>query len=414
MSHTEMATWAPRNRRAECSEQGPTVKESVILGVDRSARTSSVLVNMLAVIRLVQILPLPLALALGVRFAAPHPGLAVAGYGLQAGWTLIYISRVLRTRTLPDWLMTLDIAVTCACLVISGLGWSTGAGSMLAGSAVYPAVGVALATGVVWSRGRAVAACTLIAACYVAGISPALRPGAPVVVSAAGNVLSLFSFTVVAGLITRRLLSQAEATAAMTTARLRERERAVVQRARHEERMIQYRLLHDTVLSTLNTIARGAVQDSAQLRQRCAAEADALRSMISGTGKPTAPLTIELALVVRDQAALGLRVHSNIAQIPEILPPEVVGALTGACREALNNVAKHAGTNEAWLTTYADQDGSAVITVVDRGCGFDPEFITPGLGVSRSIVTRMAEAGGMSLVDSHIGQGTCVELRWPG
>jgi signal transduction histidine kinase len=380
----------------------------------RSTRVSSVLVRMLAGIRLVQILPWPLALALGVRFDAPHPGLAVVGYGLQAGWSLIYIGRALRTGTLPDWLMALDIALTCACLVISGLGWSTAAGSVLAGSAVYPAVGVALATGAVWWRGRAIAACTLIVACYLIGILPELRPGAPVVVVATGNVLSLFSFTVVAGLITRRLLSQAETIAETTAATLRVRERAAAERARHDERLAQYRLLHDTVLSTLNTIARGAVQDTAQLRQRCAAEADALRSMISGAGKPTATLIVELALVVHHQAALGLRVHSNIAQVPENLPPEVVVALTGSCREALNNVAKHSGTNEAWLTAYADQDGSVVVTVVDRGCGFDPEFITPGLGVSRSIVARMAEAGGISSVDSGIGQGTCVELRWPG
>jgi signal transduction histidine kinase len=54
-----------------------------------------------------------------------------------------------------------------------------------------------------------------------------------------------------------------------------------------------------------------------------------------------------------------------------------------------------------------------VISVVDRGRGFDPEFITVGLGMSQSIVARMAEAGGTGKIDSGIGQGTCVELRWP-
>src|SRR6202050_475995 len=232
----------------------------------RSTRVSSVLVRMLAGIRLVQILPWPLALALGVRFDAPHPGLAVVGYGLQAGWSLIYIGRALRTGTLPDWLMALDIALTCACLVISGLGWSTAAGSVLAGSAVYPAVGVALATGAVWWRGRAIAACTLIVACYLIGILPELRPGAPVVVVAAGNVLSLFSFTVFAGLITRRLLSQAETIAETTAATLRVRERAAAERARHDERLGPYRVPHHHGLSPPDTIARGAVQETAQVR----------------------------------------------------------------------------------------------------------------------------------------------------
>jgi signal transduction histidine kinase len=386
---------------------------SVITGVHKSAVTLRMLVKMLAWIRFVQILPWPVAFAAGVRFDPPHLWLALLGYGLQAGWTLVYGGRALRTGTLPDWLMALDIGVTCSCLVASGLGWSTASGSVLAGMAIYPAVGVALATGVVWWRGRAIAAAILIAACYVIGTLPEIHPGAPVIVTVTGTVLSLLGFTAMAGLITKRLLGQAEMIAATSAAMISAREHAAAQHARHDERMTQYRLLHDTVLSTLNTIARGDVLLSAQLRQRCAAEADALRSMISGDGRPAAPLIAELALVVRHQAALGLRVHSNIGELTRALPPEAIAALIGSCREALNNVAKHAGTDEAWLTACADQDGSILISVVDRGRGFDPEFMTSGLGMSESIVARMAEAGGTSTVDSGSGQGTCVELRWP-
>jgi hypothetical protein len=385
---------------------------SVIAGVHESALTLRMLVKMLAWMRFVQILLWPLAVALGVRFGPPHLWLALLGYGLQAAWALVYGGRALRTGTLPDWLMALDIAVTCFCLVASGLGWSTASGGVLAGMAVYPAVGVALTTGVVWRRGRAIAAAILIAACYIIGLLPGFHPGALVIVTVTGNVLSLAGFTVGAGLITRRLFGQAAMIAATTAAMLSAREEAAAQRARHDERMTQYRVLHDTVLPTLNIIARGDVWVSPQLRQRCAAEADVLRSMISGDGRPATPLIDELALVVRHQAALGLRVHSNIGELPRELPPEAVAALVGSCREALNNVAKHAGTGEAWLTACTGQDGSVVLSVVDRGRGFDPEFIVGGLGMSQSIVARMAEAGGTSKIDSGSGQGTCVELRW--
>lgn len=254
-----------------------------------SALTLRMLVKMLAWIRFVQVLPWPLAFALSVRFSPPHLWLALIGYGLQTGWSVFYGGWALCEGTLPDWLIALDIAVTCSCLVVSGLGWSTASGSVLAGMAVYPAAGVALATGVVWWRGRAIAAAILIAACYIAGILPELHPGAPVIVTAIGNVLSLLGFTVVAGLITKRLLGQAKTIAATTAAMLDARERAAARRARHDERMTQYRLLHDTVLSTLNAIARGDVPVSAQLRQRCAAEADALRSMISGAAARPPP-----------------------------------------------------------------------------------------------------------------------------
>ena len=403
----------PAGLSLSCEEpSGTAVPDTAMAGV--RPRTFRVLVKTLAGIRLVQLLPWPLALALGVRLDAPHIGLAVAGFGLQAGWSLFYAARALLKGTLPDWLMALDVAVTCACLVVSARGWSTAGGSVLGNSAIYPAVGVALATGVVWWRMRAVAASILIAACYYIGILPNLRPGSPMMVTALGNVMSLVGFTVVAGLITRLILSQAEKIAATTAIMLSERERAAAQRARHDERSTQYRLLHDTVLSTLNTIARGPILDSPRLRQRCAAEADFLRSMISGDGQPATSLRMELAVVVHHQAALGLRVHSNMAEMPEALPPEAIAALAGSCREALNNVAKHAGTAEAWLTARTEQDGTVVITVVDRGKGFYPDAVSQGLGMSCSIKARMAEAGGSSTVDSEIGQGTCVELRWPG
>jgi len=398
-------------RHLEENRPEPTLPDDTM--ADVPARTFRLLVRMLAGIRLVQLLPWPLAFALGVRFNAAHIGLAIAGYGLQAVWSLFYAARALRTGTLPDWLMALDVAITCACLVLSGRGWATANGSTLGNSAVYPAIGVALASGVVWWRARAIAASVLIAACYVIGILPELRPGGPIVATALGNVLSILGFTVVTGLITKRLLGQAEMIVVTSAAMLSVREHAAAQRARYEERSTHYRLLHDTVLSTLNAIARGAIPDSAQLRQRCAAEADLLRTMISGDGPATTSLTVELAVVVYHQAALGLRVHSHIAEMPPELPPEVVAALTGSCREALNNVAKHAGTGEAWLTAQAEHDGGVVITVVDRGRGFSPGSLSNGLGMSRSITARMAEAGGVSVVDSEVEQGTWVELRWP-
>jgi hypothetical protein len=155
--------------------------------VQESSVTLRVLVKMLAWRRLVQVLPWPLAFALGARFEPPHLWLALLDYGLITGWPLFYGVRALRTGTLPDWLMVLDIAVTCSCLIVSGLGWSTASGSVLGGMAACPAVGVALTTGVMWRRGRAAAAAILIVACYVAGILPELHPGGPVIVTATGT-----------------------------------------------------------------------------------------------------------------------------------------------------------------------------------------------------------------------------------
>jgi len=114
----------------------------------------------------------------------------------------------------------------------------------------------------------------------------------------------------------------------------------------------------------------------------------------------------------RDQSALGLRINQQFDGLPQRFPGHVTGALTGAAREALNNVVKHAGTGEAWLSAYGDGAGGVVVTVVDRGGGFDPEAESTGLGLMRSVRHRVMEVGGKVGIDSAPGEGTSVEMSW--
>ena len=91
-------------------------------------------------------------------------------------------------------------------------------------------------------------------------------------------------------------------------------------------------------------------------------------------------------------------------------------AISAAIREALNNVARHSGTTEAWVTITSgpvEQPGSVSVLVTDRGRGFDVAGTRRGIGLSQSITARLAEVGGIASVDSEPGQGTTVELRWP-
>jgi signal transduction histidine kinase len=186
---------------------------------------------------------------------------------------------------------------------------------------------------------------------------------------------------------------------------------AAEERARFAERTRLYRMLHDSVLPTLTAIARGTARD-AGLRERCAADADLIRGMISASagGAPASSLPDGLAEVIRAQQALGLRVHARFGPVPDGLPGAVIAALTGACREALNNVIKHAGTGEAWVTATGAA-GTVTVAVVDRGRGMPA--VRAGSGLRQSIVARMVEAGGKSRIDSEAGEGTCVELSWP-
>ncbi|MFE5485113.1 sensor histidine kinase [Streptomyces sp. NPDC056527] len=205
--------------------------------------------------------------------------------------------------------------------------------------------------------------------------------------------------------------------------------RAEAERARQAERMAHHRALHDTVLATLTTIASGRVDaNTSGMRERCAREAAYLRRLIqrseqaeAGDEKEGAEVPAGEALedVVAAAECLGLTVTAQYHELPP-LPGPVAAALTAAVTEALNNVRRHAGTSAAYLTAIG-RGGGITVTVVDRGRGFDAEAAlvggrgtATGTGLRRSMHARMREIGGTTEVDSAPGEGTRVELRWPG
>lgn len=185
-------------------------------------------------------------------------------------------------------------------------------------------------------------------------------------------------------------------------------------RARYAERLEHHRALHDTVLATLTAIASGGVDANGPLvRERCAREAAYLRRLIQRTADEEHHPQVGAALeeAVRSAESLNLRVTAQYHDLPEV-PAEVAAALSDAVGEALNNVLRHAGTGHAYLTASGGA-GRLVVSVVDRGAGFDPARVVPGLGLRRSVQARLCEVGGSASVDSSPGEGVCVELRWP-
>ncbi len=218
-----------------------------------------------------------------------------------------------------------------------------------------------------------------------------------------------------------------------------------VLRSRSAERREHERLLHDTVLNTLTALARedtgraGAIgrcrHDVALMEQALTdADADVARPPAAGTptagvpaagvpvagvpvaGVPAAGLLTGLTAVAQEMAGRGLEV--TVTSGPPAagagpVPPEVAAAVTHAVREALANVAQHAGTTRAAVEVSL-ADGLEVL-VRDAGAGFDPERTDPSrLGVRRSIRERLADVGGLASVRSAPGAGTVVSLRWPG
>jgi signal transduction histidine kinase len=241
--------------------------------------------------------------------------------------------------------------------------------------------------------------------------------------SAAGSCVLLFAIVVAhwtGHWLLRRRAVAADAALAAAEAQAREQYVAL---ARNLARREQDRLLHDTVLNTLTAIARSGPaagvaarcrHDLALLRraQRESAGSGAAGSGAAGSG--AAGLAGRLRAVAAEMRARELAVHLEWSgDAGRGIPEPVAGAMADATREALANVAAHAGTGEAWVRV-AGAAGGCQVTIHDAGRGFEPGRIDPArLGVRLSNGERVADCGGAVTVRSAPGAGTEVCLRWP-
>lgn len=349
--------------------------------------------------------------------------LAIIVYGTLVVWSAALITLVLRSAAVPGWVLVTDVTVTVVGMVLLPLAvanpiFSNVSNSYLEPITVSVAVAVALVSG---SAGATVAACTVLAVAYIVGQAPISDGGADIasLVSTIGWQVGTAGCCVV---FIRRLRRAAEQVDIATTQVIAARERLAAQRAHTEERarhfreqVRRYRALHDGPLRILTTIAGPgpAAHPDPVVRRHCAVSVNILRGAAPDeTGGTLTDLSLALMKAGGDSGALGLRVEYHFANLPDDLPTSVVTALCQASAEALSNVAAHAGTTRVRLTAMA---AGPVVTVaiVDQGKGFDPATTDLGYGIRHSIIDRMTEVGASATVDSHPGEGTRIDLRWP-
>lgn len=183
--------------------------------------------------------------------------------------------------------------------------------------------------------------------------------------------------------------------------------------ARHRQDREYLALLHDTASATfLLTATQGAQAAPGQIAD--AARRD-LAVLTGDTGAATtqdSPVDLTAALrAVVERAPVAVDGHWTDGPA---LPASVALAMVRAVREALANVAHHAGVAEAELRV--DRTGRQVtVTVADKGKGFDPDDVAPSRrGIRGSIVERLAGVGGTATVTSLPATGTTVRLEWSG
>ena len=245
----------------------------------------------------------------------------------------------------------------------------------------------------------------------------------------AGAAMVLIVVGLVHNLGRRELYGRAEAADATLDAAAQSASEQYAVLARNIERREHERLLHDTVLNTLTALARDGADDPIRAVSRCRQDVslieDALgdqANLAAGAGREYGDLADAVLAVVADLRGRGLSVHVDIDREEEpVVPPRVTAAVANATREALSNVAAHAGTGEASVQVRqtasaldADVPCRVEVTVRDRGAGFDLDRIDrTRLGLRRSIAERIADCGGQAAVWSTPGHGTVVRISWP-
>jgi signal transduction histidine kinase len=317
-------------------------------------------------------------------------------------WSAIFTWRIRRSGLTPT-------AVLADAAVISALA--------LAQQHLVPVVLIADST--TWMLPLA---CTSVYILQIA-LRPWLSlPGAAIVVIAYGlgaghpadAWLLVVETIVAAGLVAviRGGAEQADATVAASL----ETEREIrAEEARRADEREQHRQLHDTVLSTLTMVAAGAFAGpSPALTAQAARDLRVLQGLagapaVPGGATPLTDLTSSLARAAASTDDLAVR----LKLVPVALPSPVADQLVACVGEALRNVERHAGTGQAEVTVTGGA-GWAVVTIADRGRGFDPAAVRPSRrGIRESITGRMLAAGGRAAIASRPGAGTTVTVSWP-
>ncbi|HJS27475.1 MAG TPA: ATP-binding protein [Actinomycetota bacterium] len=353
-----------------------------------------------------------------------EPEVAVAALVVTGTWN-VWFSLTAGWRRRID--LVVDLAIAVALLPVSGIVMADGkVTEQLFFATQYPAsvaltmgaatgvvggllAGLALSVGLVWSR---------VTNGYALGDLEGEHWGD--IVNGAVYYLSAGG---AAGVVRRALrTSTLERSRALEEAS-REHDRAV----RLAERDALGREIHDSVLQALAMVVkRGkeltaqtsvASQDVGELVELAGRQEQALRKLLSELpGEPPAGMvSVRSALETVATGVHGVPVTVTAAG-QSWVSAAMMGELSSAVHEALDNVVEHAGATR--VTVYVESlDRELVISVRDDGIGFqydEQRLAGEGkLGLLKSMKGRVEDLGGSMLVHTAAGRGTEIEFRLP-
>lgn len=197
-------------------------------------------------------------------------------------------------------------------------------------------------------------------------------------------------------------------------------ERAWVAREVHDDALQRLALL-DHECDVLVTSATALTGDQRGAIQAIRVEIKDLGVMLRDLAHRLHPALIErggLVAALNDlseemERAYGLQVRLEVPPgVPSVDPGQAL-AIYRIAQEALRNVARHAGVQQA-LLRLSDNPTGYELTVRDAGRGFGAEVESTGgrLGLI-GMRERALLAGGVCQVESRPGGGTTVRARFP-
>lgn len=200
--------------------------------------------------------------------------------------------------------------------------------------------------------------------------------------------------------------------------------------ATSRERNRLARELHDTLAHTLSGISVNlealktmVPQDQTEVTAMLDNSLDASRRGLDGTrralndlrARPLEDLGLELSLQslvenLADREEMLANIH--IANLVQILPPNVEHAFYRIAQECLENISTHADARSIFFSLQ-EEDGVVSMEICDDGIGFDPQ-VNPGpehYGL-RGMQERATSIGADLEVTSRPDEGTTVKLSW--
>ncbi|MGQ4598041.1 MacS family sensor histidine kinase [Nocardia sp. R6R-6] len=202
-------------------------------------------------------------------------------------------------------------------------------------------------------------------------------------------------------------------------------ERAVRLTAATEERERLSREVHDGVLQVLSYITRRGSEiggPAAELARRAGEQEVALRVLISAQAdhgdEGGAEVDLRPLLVAQSTPKVSVSAPGDPVPVGRWMANEIAAAVA----TALSNAQLHAGPDAKAYVLLEDTGDELVVSVRDDGVGIPPGRLAEAeaegrMGVSRSIVGRIAALGGsadlLTEIDGGVGFGTEWEFRVP-